>query len=297
MKGWFKSLWQVFAQRAASDVPVTSFGVPVASAVGAIARTIETFESPPQAEPAAMKVPAVPDAASPLNAAQGFYRARRLDDALAVLNRIQAASPEWGQAQYLKANVLSLLSRLDEAVLAAGSAVDCSETAASRSLQGWLLLRLGRQAEAERPLIRAAELGSKDIRTYLNLGHLLHAQERSAEAVTAIRRGLAIKPDEPTLVAQLGRYLLAAGQPGEAADVLAKAAISQADNPIVHLFRSWALRASGDVAGAVASLRRAIELDGDRSEWKGQLALLEAAQKVTAVRASHKKAGPSAADV
>lgn len=231
---------------------------------------------PLEAPEPSVDVRPAPPFESVLDQAQELFRARRLDESLAMLERIEAGSPAFAQAQYVRATVLVAQSRLEDALDAVSKAAETREDAVFLAFRGWLLVRLGRGAHAEQPLTRAADLGSTDIWTYLNLGYLLHTQKRSAEAVAVMRRGLAIKPDEPVLAEHLGRFLMATGQASEAAEVLGRAAQAPTASATVHAYRSWALRACGDLSRAADSLRMAIELDDSRLEWKRQLSALEA---------------------
>lgn len=282
MKEWFKKL-----MKAAQDAPpppprpkppaAQSTGVETAAAraPGAEPEGIDPsgVEAVAALSGEAPSSAAVPDRAAQIEEAQRLVEQNRLAEALEVLGGVEAESPDWPLAQYRRAGILAGLSRVDEALAAVAEAITADGGKAEYlALQGTLCLRSGRSALAEIPLQRAAELGSEDRWTYLNLSYLLHGQKRHDEAVAAIRQGLSVMPDDPALVAHLGRFLLAAGHVDEADRVLAAAAQTHAGTPQVHVFRSWVLRERGDLAGVAAALSRAIELDGSKAEWHAYLA-------------------------
>lgn len=114
---------------------------------------------------------------------------------------------------------------------------------------------------------RAADAGARLIRfpgldrdLYPHLAAVFMLVGRVAEAVEAARAGLAVAPESPRLRHQLAEALHAQGRDGEARDVLAKLTREAPD-----FADGWALRGTvaadtGDPAGAVPLLERALAL-------------------------------------
>lgn len=274
MKDWFKKLKGAFvappAPAQASVGQAEPAAAPQAPVEGAAS---EPAQAPPAETDVIVASPV--DEVSIVDKAEQLVRGGQLEAALLVLDEVELGTAQHAAAEHLRARILLRQSRFDGALAAVEAAIaGAGERAEFVALRANVLLQAGRRAEAEFDLRRAAELGSDDSWTYLNLAYLSHEQGRHADAVDVIRMGLELCPQDPSLAAHLGRFLLAADRLDEADTALAAAALTHASTPSVHLFRSWVLRARGDVEGAAACMRRLIELDSSKADWHGQHAVM-----------------------
>ncbi|WP_431897748.1 tetratricopeptide repeat protein [Nonomuraea sp. bgisy101] len=124
-----------------------------------------------------------------------------------------------------------------------------------------LRVALGEDEAALADFGHVMELDPGYLDAYINRAGLLAGLDRDAEAMADVRAGLAIAPGNPYLLAVLGQLETAAGRHEEAARAL-DAALAAAP----ALATAWAARGAlryerGDMAGAVADLTRAIELE------------------------------------
>jgi tetratricopeptide (TPR) repeat protein len=87
------------------------------------------------------------------------------------------------------------------------------------SLRGRAYNKLERWAEAESDLRQSARLGSKDYRTYHELGMNLIIQQKWAEAAASFDQALILKPDNVESLQYRGLARNAAGIPGGMADL------------------------------------------------------------------------------
>jgi arylsulfatase A-like enzyme/Flp pilus assembly protein TadD len=113
-------------------------------------------------------------------------------------------------------------------------------------------------------LLRCRELVRLRPRMAISLLHLAHLERESGNtpaAIEALRRALAISPDDTTTLALLGAYLTEGGRAREAVDVLEAAARSDEPDVEVLIARGLALAKAGRFQEALASLARAREVN------------------------------------
>jgi tetratricopeptide (TPR) repeat protein len=118
----------------------------------------------------------------------------------------------------------------------------------------------GEEALAERLLRRALTARPREVVLYHTLGQLLTAQEppRWSAAAECYRAARALRPD---LGVSLAMALLRSGQVREGLDLLAWLVKEQPKNPYLHFLRGEALRARGDLDGAILCLKKSLALD------------------------------------
>ncbi len=94
------------------------------------------------------------------------------------------------------------------------------ESAAVWRTRGFVDLRRGQFAEAERALGRAIELDRKDAQSLRNRGILRHRQGRTRDAYLDLRRALAASPGDRQARRELAAIYRAAGHPADATALL-----------------------------------------------------------------------------
>ncbi|MBL8729008.1 MAG: protein kinase [Planctomycetes bacterium] len=95
---------------------------------------------------------------------------------------------------------------------------------------------------------------------WANLGAVLRKQKHFAEAIAALRRATALRPRNPFFANLLALALRDAGEPDAAEAMFAAAAQDSDYAPASYNLGNLRLR-RGDLAGGIAALRRAVELD------------------------------------
>ena len=169
-------------------------------------------------------------------------------------------------------------------------------------LAGRLRMARGALAEAERLFKRAVELDPHRPTTLGDLASLYMMSNRPVEALEAYRRAKAMKPNDPichlnlgVLHAQLGqtaeaekafrqvislaprwsdghrelaRLYLRAGINLPTAKELAQEAVDLAPLAENYFVLSWALDRNGDPAGALAAMKRAVELEPENETYR-----------------------------
>ena len=172
---------------------------------------------------------------------------------------------------------------------------------------GYVLLSVGRPAEAVPPLRRAVELEPDNANMHHNLGLALIQADRAHDAAETLQRAVLLQPDYPEahdsladalfrdgqteaaiahyreLVRNepdyapghngLGYVLLSVGRPAEAVPPLRRAVELEPDNAETHYNLGLALLSVGRPAEAVPPLRRAVELEPDNAETHHNLGL------------------------
>ncbi len=118
----------------------------------------------------------------------------------------------------------------------------------------------GKQRESEELAIRAAELVGDDAESYAVLGRAAAGRGEVAEAQERYRRALAIRPEFPEVLFNLGFLLLSEGEVDEAIERFDAAIRLKPSYPEAHRAMGIALAALRRPQAAEASLRRALEL-------------------------------------
>jgi Flp pilus assembly protein TadD len=122
------------------------------------------------------------------------------------------------------------------------------------------LREAGEEAVAERLLRMAVTARPQEVVLYHTLGDLLREQDppRWSEAVECYRVARGLRPD---LGLTLAEALRQSGREREGLDLLAWLVKETPDNPFLHFCQGNDLSAKGDLGGAIACFRKALELD------------------------------------
>ncbi len=154
------------------------------------------------------------------------------------------------------------------------------------SAAGWFFLgrgylAIGRNRAAAYSLQRAIDKGRAGADAWALLGFAELRQKRSAKAVACLERAISLAPNDHRVYRAYLNALyvhairsLARGQAAEAASMLGFVIDNGLDGPAQRLYRSRALRASGDVPSAVAELELAVRAEPDDPSLRLQLAAL-----------------------
>jgi len=147
------------------------------------------------------------------------------------------------------------LARLDEMAGAAEQALRGYRRAAS--------LRPGfTEARLNAALIEAQGPRRGDASVYLEIGDCLSRLGRHADAAAALRRGLAAAPDQPDLLASLGRAEFTLGRADRAVPLMRRALAHRPDDSVLHSALIFALYFDG--AATAASIETEHRTWGDR---------------------------------
>lgn len=146
---------------------------------------------------------------------------------------------------------------------------------------GIALSRLGRIADAQRALMRAAELEPEWVEPWRHLAEVLLRRNRAEQALAVAERGLAIEPEDEQLAAlrrsaaltvrvrefarrpaseepaMLAQELLASGRADDAFEVTRTALTTEVDDPDLLVTHARAARARGDLEEALSALSTA----------------------------------------
>ena len=143
--------------------------------------------------------------------------------------------------------------------------------------QGWSLigaaLRDAGQLEAAEAAFARAANASNDPADSVNLGRIMLARGRNAEAAATLRRVLTAAPDRLDALMPLAQALRQIGEPREARQHLQRLADAQPDKAAVFYALGLACDDLRDWAGAVAAYRRCVALQPDMPEGHVNLGL------------------------
>lgn len=209
-----------------------------------------------------------------------------LGNLLAVGGRAEAAIAEYRRAIELdpglpaaRANLgaaLASLGRWEEALeqqrLAEHSCQECPESAPQYQSLAHVLYRAGRPEEALDALRKAVALKPDDPELPLDLANLLAAAGRPLDALEQYRASLQRRPDHPPSLLGVADALALVGRLDEAKAAYRKALSVQPALPEAHRNLGLLELQLGDLAAAEASLRAALKLTPDDRDAHGALA-------------------------
>jgi Flp pilus assembly protein TadD len=153
----------------------------------------------------------------------------RLVQARAMLD----SRPDDPALRMLRAD-LALAAREDELALASYRVLDGAHAAEGAGIAA---LRLNRNAEAE-PFLRSAVAQSPDLwRAWNGLGVAMDRAGRWNDAAIAYAHALALRPNEPAILANNGYSMLLQRRLDEAARFLDRAALLAPDDPVIRADR------------------------------------------------------------
>ncbi|MFT7721519.1 MAG: tetratricopeptide repeat protein [Roseateles sp.] len=131
---------------------------------------------------------------------------------------------------------------------------------------GALLAARGRWAEARAAYEQALRLQPRLAGAHNNLGNALLALQQPAQALAAFDTALALQPGLAAAHGNRARALLALGRHGEAAQAFAQALAARPGDAGLRLHAATALAAAGRPAEALAQLREAVAAAPGRAE-------------------------------
>jgi tetratricopeptide (TPR) repeat protein len=178
------------------------------------------------------------------------------------------------------------------AKLARGSEVS-SLSPSSVALLGWTLNKTGNLPLAVEALRKAQQQHPDDFWINHNLGHYLMLSKpmQPNQAAGFYRAALALRPNSPGVLNNLGNALGAQGELVQAAEALQEAIRLKPDFAMAHSNLGHVLRDQGKLEGAVDECREAIRLIPDFANAHHQLALALAEQgKLPEAVAEYQKA-------
>ena len=209
---------------------------------------------------------------------QALAQLDRTDEALVHLDRAADLAPERYEPVYLAAAALDAAGRVSEAVGRAREAARrVGPDPRGRRFPRRLLLRIEAWVGAEAELRAALELGYRESPEILaDLGAAFAGQEKLAEARSAYEQHLALVPDDPDTLLQLGYLDWRAGDHAASADRLNRAIELAPGLRRAHLFLGLTALRRLDLGAAEAAFRRALDQGEDFPEaWfhLGKIAL------------------------
>ncbi len=156
---------------------------------------------------------------SPEAANERALRLRGAGDAVAAIDACRAATVQFPRDTTLLVNLAFMLDErgdLDGALRAYDDAIACDERLLEALVaKGLLLLRAGRNDEAETALLRAVAVDACEVRANLALYELLHVKGDPARAVTHQRRALERQTLFSAVAPQEQRSVLVLCTPGD----------------------------------------------------------------------------------
>lgn len=156
--------------------------------------------------------------------ADTLVQAKAYENALPMLNRALAKTPQDARLHYLMGLILRDRAVYDEASKYLARAIELQPGLAPAHGAMGVLLDLQGQHEAARPFHeRAVELDPTSARHLNNLGFSLYLAGKPAEAEAAYRRGLGLDPMAHRLFINLGFALAAQNQEDEALQIFRQA--------------------------------------------------------------------------
>lgn len=225
------------------------------------------------------------------------FKKGQLAQASQSLSAALSLDPDLDEAAASLAWVLHDQGRFLEASLWARRALNQKRTPERLAQLGWLLLLLGKTADAIAALTQALQLAPQTLTTYLHLSRALKAEARPREALEQLEAGLKRFPDSPELMlaaAWLHRDLHDAAQ---AQTLAGRVADAQPECASAWHLLGIIAHDEGRSTRAATCLARALDLDGSIADAAIRLATLlrrerrfdEARQAVTQALTQHRE--------
>jgi tetratricopeptide (TPR) repeat protein len=134
---------------------------------------------------------------------------------------------------------------------------------------GFVAMRLGALGQAEQFLRKAIACGARDFEVRRNLASVMSQQDRSGQAIPMFE-ALVQESDDPGLKAILAGLLEKLGRNEESRALYQQLIKEKPKLPPMWIAYGHCLRSAGDVEGAIAAYRKAIEVDYEFGEaWWG----------------------------
>jgi len=200
----------------------------------------------------------------------------RLEEALSCFARVNALEPENLMAHFNRGYVLTMADEHVEALASFRRAAEIGpDNFEVLFQQGKTALAVGKVEEAVSSLERAASLGDHRGVVHRYLGEALLSAGRHEDALRAFQAAVRADPQDASSMSQLSVLFLDRGTDTEVALSLARQSVAL--DPIQTLFTERLARAladSGDLAGAEAAYRQALERGARSREVYYQLGCL-----------------------
>ncbi|MSQ12833.1 MAG: tetratricopeptide repeat protein [Dehalococcoidia bacterium] len=180
----------------------------------------------------------------------------------------RTALKQWPNQPEIYSNLGVLLAEIErytEALVAYQKAAALGYAPASYNL-GNLLVRFGRERDAESAYRAALELDPKLFQAHLNLGVVLEQRTEHLEAETEYRKALENRPDYPVALHNLSRLLVSVGRFEEAKKPLRRLVALCPDDPEAHSLLGVVLAATGAAVDALREFEAAYEHRLQRSD-------------------------------
>jgi tetratricopeptide (TPR) repeat protein len=185
-----------------------------------------------------------------------------LEEAVAVLRVGVKMDPEDENMRSRLAQMLARLNRFDEAIEVAREAVAYApDSLQARTTLSDLLLRGGDPADALNEAYTAAVVEPENAHAYWNLGNVLRQTGDFSAAEAAFRRAAKIDPRNAHFQHELSVVLLHQERIGEAIRAATEATKLETGNPHRFVHLAALIAGNGDLAGAQAAQRGAVELE------------------------------------
>jgi serine/threonine-protein kinase len=199
--------------------------------------------------------------------AEALVHSGRLDEGLALVERLAAEQPSNPWVHFMRGLALSTTGRYRDAEAACQEAVRLGPNLhAAHNGLGVVLARQGRYKEAVAAFRKATLLPPPAFEVYSNLALALAQLGRYREAETAIREAIHLGPDEPEARDRLGSVLARQGRFREAEAAHREALRLKPDNATAHHNLGVALIGQGRYREAEEAYRAAIRLRPDGPE-------------------------------
>ncbi len=201
------------------------------------------------------------------------FRAGRLAEAESLCRKICAAAPGHAASFHLLGIMAHQLGRKDAADLLGRAVALAPDSAEMHNDLGVVLAAHGRLAEAVASFTRAIEINPRYIEARTNLGMALAREGRSAEANAAFEAALAADPNAVMAHFHFANVLRAQGRLDAAAAHYRRAVAIDQNFAVAHYNLAVTAKDLGRLDEAVAHYRRALALQPNSAEGHNNLGL------------------------
>lgn len=211
------------------------------------------------------------------NLGLALQAAERLQEAAEAFRKAADLDPRYPKAHYNLGNLLRRQGRLEEAEASLRRALELQP----RYPRAWNALGVvldegGRPGEAEAAFRKSLQMAPRDPKAWYNLGNLLASGDRRAEALASYDRALSLHPEYREALLARASVLIRLDRYREAVECLGRANRLAPGDLHTHLLQGQAEFARFDYAAAAAAYRRALEIDPDHAQARGNLELCRA---------------------
>ncbi len=199
--------------------------------------------------------------------AVALHTAGRRDAAIALLEQLVAAQPQWPEALYHLGDALDEVGRLEEAVALyrRALALDPGFTRPHYNL-AYALQSLGRPAEAVPHFAAAIAAAPDHFKAHVNFGFALTTLDRFDDAAELFRRATVLRPDDPAGYLNLGFALVKLNRLDEAVAMFRRSVDLNPREILGYINLGATLRDLGRLGEATAAYESALRLDPDHAE-------------------------------